>query len=91
MKKTTELIVKGQLKRWDKFTPIARFWSPENGFEGIFEKFVFVLDIIAVKVEELCRTNSRFSSFSEKILLGDFCLPIKISQISVFFLTSNKN
>ena len=65
---------KGQLKRWDKLTSIARFWSPENGFEGIFEKFVFVLEISAVKVEELCGTNSRFSSFSEKILSGDFCL-----------------
>ena len=63
---------KGQLKRWDKLTSIARFWSPENGFEGIFEKFVF--EISAVKVEELCGTNSRFSSFSEKILSGDFCL-----------------
>ena len=65
---------KGQLKRWDKLTPIARFWSPENGFEEIFEKFVFVLEISAVKVEELCGTNSRLSSFSEKILLGEFCL-----------------
>ena len=33
-----------------------------------------VLEISAVKVEELCETNSRFSSFSEKILSGDFCL-----------------
>ena len=67
------LQLKGQLKRRDKLTSIARFWSPENGFEGIFEKFVFVLEISAVKVEELCGTNSRFSSFSEKILSGDFC------------------
>ena len=69
-----KLSFKGQLKRRDKLTSIARFWSPENGFEGIFEKFVFVLEISAVKVEELCRTNSRFSSFSEKILSGDFCI-----------------
>ena len=66
--------LKGQLKRWGKLTSIARLWSPENGFEGIFEKFVFVLEIWAVKVEELCGTNSRLSSFSEKILSGDFCL-----------------
>ena len=68
------VIFKGQLKRWDKLTYIARFQNPENGFEGIFEKSVFVLEISAVKVEELCGTNSRFSSFSEKLLSGDFCL-----------------
>ena len=67
-------VIKGQLKRRDKLTSIARFLSPENGFEGIFEKFVLVLEILAVKVEELCGTNSRFSSFSEKILSGDFCM-----------------
>ena len=49
-----------------QLTYIARFCSPENGFEGIFKKFVFVLEISAVKVEELCGTNSWFSSFSEK-------------------------
>ena len=76
---------KGQLKRWDKLTSIARFWSPENGFEGIFEKFVFVLEISAVKVEELCGTNSRFSSFSEKNIVGRFLsvTSLMISTLSV--------
>ena len=32
----------------------------------MFEKFVFVLKIPAIKVEELCGTNSWFSLFSEK-------------------------
>ena len=50
------------------FTSIARLRSPGNGFEGIFEKFVFVLEISAVKVEKLCETNSLLSSFSENIV-----------------------
>ena len=42
--------VKGQLKRRDKLISITRFWSPENSFEGIFEKFVFVFEIWAVEI-----------------------------------------
>ena len=44
---------------------------------GIFEKFVFVLKIIAVKGEELCRTKSRFPSFSEK-----YCWAISVCDIT---------
>ena len=62
------IICKGQPKRWDMLTFIARFWSPENGFERIFQKFVFVLEISAVKVEELCGTNSRFHRFPKHIV-----------------------
>ena len=43
-----KVILKGQLKRWDKLTYIARFQSPENSLEEIFEKFVFVFEIWAV-------------------------------------------
>ena len=42
--------VKGQLKRWDKLTSITRFWSLENSFERIFDKFVFVFEIWAVEI-----------------------------------------
>ena len=42
--------LKGQLKRWDKLTSITRFWSPENSFEGIFEKFDFVFEIWAIEI-----------------------------------------
>ena len=43
-------MLKGQLKRRDKLTSIARFRSPENSFEGISEKFVFVFKIWAVEI-----------------------------------------
>ena len=46
-------------------------------FEGISEKFVFVLEISAVKVEELWGTNSRFSSFSEK-----YCRAIFVCDVT---------
>ena len=42
--------LKGQLKRRDKLISITRFWSPENSFEGIFEKFVFVFEIWVVEI-----------------------------------------
>ena len=45
--------------------------------KGISEKFDFVLEISAVKVEELCRTNSRFSSFSEK-----YCRAISVCDVT---------
>ena len=45
-----KVILKGQLKRWDKLTYIARFQSPENSLEEIFEKFVFVFEIWAVDI-----------------------------------------
>ena len=44
------LLLKGQLKRRDKLTSITRFWSPENSFEGIFEKFIFVFEIWAIEI-----------------------------------------
>ena len=37
----------------------------------------FVLEISAVKVEELCGTNSRFSSFSEK-----YCRAISVCDVT---------
>ena len=43
-------VFKGQLKRRDKLISITRFWSPENSFEGIFEKFVLVFEIWAVEI-----------------------------------------
>ena len=81
------VIFKGQLKCWDKLTYIARFQNPENGFEGIFEKFVFVLEISAVKVEELCGTKSRFSSFSK-----NYCRAISVYALStkLIFIQNTK-
>ena len=40
----------GQLKRQDKLTSIARFWSPENSIGGIFENLVFVFEIWAIEI-----------------------------------------
>ena len=55
-----------------------RFRSPENGFKGIFEKFVFVIEQSSpVKVEELCVTTSRFPSFSEK-----YCRTISVFDVT---------
>ena len=43
----------------------------------MFEKFVFVFEILAVTVEELCGTNSRFQSFSEK-----YCRAIPVCDVT---------
>ena len=42
--------LKGQVKRRYKLTSITRFWSPENSFERIFEKFVFAIWAIQILV-----------------------------------------
>ena len=61
-------VIKGQLKRRDKLTSIARFWSPENSFEGIFEKIRFsyveiwaaeIFALLIWKVSEKGRENMR--------------------------------
>ena len=44
------LTFRGQLKRRDKLTSIPRFLSPENSFERIFYKFVFVFEIWAIEI-----------------------------------------
>ena len=43
----------------------------------MFEKFVFVLEISAVRVEELFGTNSRFLSFS-----GNYCRAISVCDVT---------
>ena len=48
----------------------------------MFEKFVFVLEISAARVEELCGTNSRFLSFSETIV-GRF---LSVTSLMTFTL-----
>ena len=82
-------------KRRDKLTSIARFWSPENSFDRIFEKFVFVLEIRATeifvfKVSEKGRENmcsipwvTRKGSVTSITILGFFACKIYQQQRAV--------
>ena len=69
-----QFLIKGQLKRRDKLTSIERSRIPENGFEGTFENFVFVLEISAVISRRTLRDKFSVSIVFRKILSGDFCL-----------------
>ena len=47
--------VKGQLERFHKLISNDRSWPSEHGFEVIFEKSLFVFEIIGLQSQELAR------------------------------------
>ena len=75
--------IKGQLQRFHKLISDDRIWPSEHGFEVIFEKSLFVLEISAFKVRNKRGIHSRFHSFSENNNRETFVCDVTSDQSSM--------